>query len=996
MALIDNNNGIYLLDNTSQAKIRSAVQILSLTDVIVELVKNALDAQASSIKVVLNYAAGFCSVLDDGYGIPANEFSENGRLAQAYCTSKLGPQSHTYGRHGRYLAALAGVSLLSITSRAAGEHNTNVLWLDESGRLGHIEEQPHLSEMKRGTRVKVHNLFSRLPVRRKHLADRFTDKIEVHKEFGRLKHLLTGLIFAFPRSFELHVQHSSSACIFHHKLTPAQSVRMARTDGPKSIGSMVSALHHAGYVDRACGADWRQSTITLGGIEIHAVISLEPVPHKLVQFMAINHRPLTKQTHPEVFQLINALFDNSSFGALGHASDDSSGQMQESKHLSRRSRHGQSKNVDRWPMFVIWVSTDLEVADGLVLAIGAHDQNQKLMARITSLLETLTKEFLTSHDFHTGRVRDECHSEHSLKAQDTARADLSQRSPSQSSQEFRHWSRVKSSRASVMDNILTGLPFQKAKSESQSVVLEHRHKSSPPISESGSTVVADELPDVSAILDGTKTRFETAIEWADPRTGRALRIDPRTGIVLPDTPCLPNTHTSTGPHTPLVGGDRAPQRGRRKKDRVLSLQQVVDNVRRYSTGWPTNQHQPIRSMALFSDLGESLQEQASTRRKQIDIFWEAADHCQGHHRAPAAQLEIPCISKDALPQAKVLRQLDNKFILALVPEAGRCASSDAKLVLIDQHAADERCKVENLLKAVQEDEPIVLARSLRFEVSATEAQMLDTLKRHFLRWNIVYEVNANVGSGNVADAPAATREQQEVWVTALPSAIAERCRLRPKLIIELLREEIWSEEPVHRVKSKPSGVHHNKRRGPVSRSHVTDQQTTFTMSTVPSRLLDLVNSRACRSAIMFNDELTTDQCEGLVEQLSKCALPFQCAHGRPSMVVLSDLASFPHHQPLAPTSTTSDLVFAEAGPDHTASPITDSPAATLGSRRPTTGGEAVGSNSASQTPTTTASSCASPQGHPALNSIDDYTTDFGQAYRAWMVTEKTALQAATP
>ena len=66
-------------------------------------------------------------------------------------------------------------------------------------------------------------------------------------------------------------------------------------------------------------------------------------------------------------------------------------------------------------------------------------------------------------------------------------------------------------------------------------------------------------------------------------------------------------------------------------------------------------------------------------------------------------------------------------------------------------------------------------------------------------------------------------------------------------------------------------------------------------------------------AIMFNDELSLDDCEALVSRLSKCALPFQCAHGRyaershlpllreaqefdiysfrPSLVPLVDLAS---------------------------------------------------------------------------------------------------------
>lgn len=33
-------------------------------------------------------------------------------------------------------------------------------------------------------------------------------------------------------------------------------------------------------------------------------------------------------------------------------------------------------------------------------------------------------------------------------------------------------------------------------------------------------------------------------------------------------------------------------------------------------------------------------------------------------------------------------------------------------------------------------------------------------------------------------------------------------------------------------------------------------------------------------AIMFNDELSLNQCETIVRELAKCNFPFQCAHGR--------------------------------------------------------------------------------------------------------------------
>lgn len=40
---------------------------------------------------------------------------------------------------------------------------------------------------------------------------------------------------------------------------------------------------------------------------------------------------------------------------------------------------------------------------------------------------------------------------------------------------------------------------------------------------------------------------------------------------------------------------------------------------------------------------------------------------------------------------------------------------------------------------------------------------------------------------------------------------------------------------------------------------------------------------------MFNDPLTLDECSHLLDRLIRCAFPFQCAHGRPSIVPLVDM-----------------------------------------------------------------------------------------------------------
>lgn len=40
---------------------------------------------------------------------------------------------------------------------------------------------------------------------------------------------------------------------------------------------------------------------------------------------------------------------------------------------------------------------------------------------------------------------------------------------------------------------------------------------------------------------------------------------------------------------------------------------------------------------------------------------------------------------------------------------------------------------------------------------------------------------------------------------------------------------------------------------------------------------------------MFGDSLSVEDCRALLDRLGKCAFPFQCAHGRPSMVPLLEL-----------------------------------------------------------------------------------------------------------
>jgi DNA mismatch repair protein MLH3 len=69
----------------AQLQLKSSVALNSLNDAVVGLVKNALDAQAQTVQVNLDFSRGSCCVEDDGVGIPAAEFDEGGGLGQMHC-----------------------------------------------------------------------------------------------------------------------------------------------------------------------------------------------------------------------------------------------------------------------------------------------------------------------------------------------------------------------------------------------------------------------------------------------------------------------------------------------------------------------------------------------------------------------------------------------------------------------------------------------------------------------------------------------------------------------------------------------------------------------------------------------------------------------------------------------------------------------------------------------------------------------------------------------
>lgn len=101
------------------AQIKSSISITHLNGVILELLKNALDANAQRVSVNVNFERGGCVVEDDGRGIPSAEFEAGGGLGKTHRNYTIGLASDKIFINFRLQIRRNGVALKKCTAREA-------------------------------------------------------------------------------------------------------------------------------------------------------------------------------------------------------------------------------------------------------------------------------------------------------------------------------------------------------------------------------------------------------------------------------------------------------------------------------------------------------------------------------------------------------------------------------------------------------------------------------------------------------------------------------------------------------------------------------------------------------------------------------------------------------------------------------------------------------------------------------------------------------------
>ena len=183
---------IEILSPSVAAKIAAGEVIERPASVVKELVENAIDAGATSIKVAIKQGGTrSIEVADNGAGIPADQIV----LAfNRHATSKLRTAEDlesigTLGFRGEALPSIAAVSILTCTSCTPDADAGTRLSL----RFGVAEDKPRAVGTAPGTSIKVENLFSNQPARLKFLKTKPTEAAQVQR-------VITRYAMAYPKT----------------------------------------------------------------------------------------------------------------------------------------------------------------------------------------------------------------------------------------------------------------------------------------------------------------------------------------------------------------------------------------------------------------------------------------------------------------------------------------------------------------------------------------------------------------------------------------------------------------------------------------------------------------------------------------------------------------------------------------------------------------------------------------------------------------------------
>ena len=790
-----------------------------------------------------------------------------------------------------------------------------------------------------GTKTVVHDLFGNMPVRVRQRPTGDPGFRIREKEWNSTCRIVTGMILSIGRPVFLTMKGFDKEHVYRVKTSskafPSSRSATVKDNNQSTFDTALirSTLTQGAHLDPVSWCSWIKTSAKTSSITVRAVISLDPGPSKQLQFLALGGRFIPAiHGHNILYDTINQQFMDSSFAVR----EANPGKRAGDNRFTNKQLKGTGRDVDRWPMFFIRVDTNGQQSFNSEQSHEGFEEGKKLNA-VAEVLKTMVTGFLKEHHLRPHNRRDagermpprkaalndkevvfEVESTQAKNEQKRRReqnlnkisngiGDLNMevKFPSVKRSEWSAMpedlpvrSRIKTSSSCDLRSLLHTNSLQATKevsshfTSSSSTLLPHSNAAkdstlSTNTCEEAAAPDIDVPQEVFAGLDGV-------VEWTHPVTKELLLLNARTGCAInPGSRSRPSSVDETALRAGKNGNPDYTQK------RIIRTSSGIAPPKEgsWASAFFETWENPIFQKSEEAIPRVSLEDLEDELRGFSGRVSSSYDRSFQHYTA-SSHLRL---SKKNLGSAYVISQVESKFILILA----QSQSTDTRdspsglnlLVLVDQHAVDERVKVEALLSELcapssSEQKGITsplghrtgvetksLPRPIFFEIHSRENAMFRRHAAYFATWGILYDLVSTHTGPSTLESQSLCR----LVVLTLPPMIAERCRVEPKLLVEILRGEAWRRE-----ETEP-------RKNSLQKSNSSQQDTTEAMNWLqritdcPQGILDMLNSRSCRSAIMFNDDLSRQQCGDLLKDLSSCHFPFQCAHGRPTMVPLVDL-----------------------------------------------------------------------------------------------------------
>ncbi|KAI8816870.1 uncharacterized protein EV422DRAFT_544343 [Fimicolochytrium jonesii] len=807
-------------------RLRSAVVISSVSQCVVELVQNSLDAGATLIQVVVNHTLPSVQVLDNGLGIDPEGMR---LLGERYVTSKAGNEASdvSYGFRGEALASIADIASVEVVSKS-NHLQTYYLQMDNGKRRKFC---PSPTARRRGTTVIVNDIFCNQPVRRKML--------QSENVMEGTKRALEPIALSNPQLTLSLTDESRNVKVLATR----------KADSPQSTFRQLFGMSLA--------QDLLEVSKMRKGFQITGFISLRGYPSKRHQYIYVNHHFLSPNL---LHSTINRLFLRSSFG--GNGPDEGLTLGFDDGSPAKKGKYS-AKTSEKFPVFFLKVLCPPGTFD-ILLDPGKNVVEFADWDFITQMVEDIVSDFLIENDF-----TQDANDLNSLVGE-TSDIDSDPDSVQESNMER---SRLQ---ATLPLHIALPVPTRSAKPAGQ-MLYDSTSKSIHNSRQGGEhAVVRTETGDEFAIVENMQ---QNSSFYVDTRTGNSYRALPG------NTKPREKEGSGVGSGNPFVNTSRV-KRSRSEglsTGGALGQLKLGDALRKWKNPVFKRGEKQLRSSSVITD--------AAPRS-----FTDKANHLFNGVTVENVRQHI---TRELFERVQVIAQVDKKFIIC------NAVGDDGALemmLIVDQHAADERVRLEKLLedlwivdevvtpvipdeelkpnsKAAAEQpiegavphpqrcvDKITLDPPLRVSLPSREAQAALRHAAAFTSWGIVFSLPS---TSNTAIQPSANTQilsnpdaPTSLMLTSLPRLIADRCAVDPGVARDLIRQHLyWLEE------SSGTGVKDRCPRG----------------------ILEILWSKACRSAIMFGDPLSADECTALIEKLKRCKFPFQCAHGRPSMVPIAHM-----------------------------------------------------------------------------------------------------------